>query len=193
MRREAFEVDTIIEAIKNGETSFDFKVQPSAIPTGRPLSLVYQMLGPLTRQDVILDMKDPLRHAIVSAGIGGAMAGDPTKKGWGLVRYWRILKALWTMFRVCALYPEPTKENCDRPNSIILLDMRDWFFEHLQNMRIPMFQGAWNMFINVYEHAQEYADIFDMVIARLAGEYASGKWQKIEKGRPVPYFWREDE
>lgn len=149
-------------------------------PVVRPMSLGLRMLGPKHRQEVIDALKDPLRFAIEEAPFGRR----------GIVGALITLRAIWRIFRVCRLYPIPNKGNCKRYNSFVLLDIRDWFFEHLQNMRVPMFWSAWNMFINLYEHAGEYTDVFDIVIEKLVEVYNSGQWAKRREHRPVPKYWR---
>lgn len=173
------ESNPTLQALRDCESHIYIK--RVSFKTGRPLSLAHIMLGPLTRQDVVRRMKDPLRFAIEEGG----------KRGKGIIHYWRTLRAIWRIFRVCQLYPKVTRENCLMPNTFILLDVRDWFFDHLQNMRIPMFQSVWDMFINLYEHAGEYTMVFDVLIEKLVEIYNSGKWERRRKDRLIPRFWKE--
>ena len=144
----------------------------------RPLSLGYRMLGPQYRGEVIRTMKDPLRLAIGEFN--------------GKANLIRKLRAIWRIYQVCQLYPKVTRANCSKPNTLVLLDLKDWFFEHLGDwgLRTPMFEGMWNMFINVYDHAGEYSSVIDKLVEKLAEVYNSGAWQKSQ---PRRRFWRNHE
>ena len=145
--------------------------------------LHWQMLGATTRRKADLTMKNPLRLAIVEA----------TSKGRGLFHYWRTFRAIWRIFKVCQLFPKPTRENCSYHNTFILLDIRDWFLGHFNwEPARPMFQSAFNMFINLYEHAGEYTDWFDVLVEKLVETYNTGNWEKRRSGRPIPRYWREE-
>ena len=133
------------------------------------------MLGLPYRQDVIERLKDPWRSAIMKI----------TEHGGTLIAF----KATWRMFRICRLYPVPTRENCHKPNTLVFLDLRDWFFSHMR-FRVTMFLGVWNMFINVYEHAWEYSSIVDTLVARSVEVY----WYRLQNSpTPRKRFWRQDE
>ena len=150
----------------------------------RPISLTYRMLGPQYRQEVIKTMKDPLRLAIRDVGYGNK----------GILSSLRTLRAIWRIYKVCQRYPVPTRENSRNHNTIVLLDLRDWFFSHFESVgwgaRTPMFLSVWNMFINLYEHAGEYTDIFNVLIERLVEVSNEGQWLKSGRGKPRKRFWR---
>lgn len=145
----------------------------------RPMSLGLRMLGPQYRQEVIHTMKGPLRVAIEEVGCG--------KKG--ILNSLRTLRAVWQIFRICRRFPVPTRENSRNHNTIVLLELRDWFFDHL-NMRVPMFWSVWNMFINLYEHAGEYTDVFNVLIEEVVKIHNNGQWFKSGRGKPIKRFWR---
>ena len=180
---------SVLESLRNcdGHVQVD---KGFSLPDERPITLGYQMLGPQTCQEYRDKMKDPLRLALQELGKGGIFS------------YYRKLKAVWDIFRVCKLWLVPTKENCTYPNSLVLLDIKEWFFAHLaRNKNTPlymigaeraeMFNSAWNMFINVYEHVAEWHDFFDAIVEKLVSIYNSGGWEKKQEGRPIPRFWRE--
>jgi hypothetical protein len=85
--------------------------------------------------------------------------------------------------------PEPTKQNCDCPNTHILLDIRDKFFNDMENNpgRKDLFQAAFRIFICEYEHDPYYRYRFDWVVE----EMIKRGWQPRPPGRPRGICWRE--
>ena len=73
-----------------------------------------------------------------------------------------LVKAITTLaFR----YPEPTMENTTKPNTSILLKIRDKFFEYEDNQgRVALFRALWRMFIVEYEHDPYYQYRIDWML-----------------------------
>ena len=86
---------------------------------------------------------------------------------------------------------EPTKDNTLEPNSHILLDIRDKFFEHytLPDRR-TLFESAWKIFICEYEHDPHYRHIGDWLIEELVESVMSGEWKPRPIGEPSGW-WKE--
>ena len=72
------------------------------------------------------------------------------------------------LVKIAKNWPEPTRENCMKPNTMRLLDVRDWFFEHDTNGdRGEMFKAAFKIFICIYEAYPYYSQRFDATMAKL--------------------------
>ena len=66
-------------------------------------------------------------------------------------------------------YPEPTRENCLHPNTHILLDIKEKFFEHDTNKgRRAFFEATWKLFIAEYEHDAYYRFRIDWMLEQIA-------------------------
>jgi len=65
-------------------------------------------------------------------------------------------------------YPEPMRVNCLHPNSHILFDIRDKFFEYEDNpCRKALFEAIWKLFIAEYEHDPYYRYRIDWVLEQI--------------------------
>ena len=85
------------------------------------------------------------------------------------------------MVLIANRYPEPTRENCQHPNSILLLDTRDEFFECWEtNSRKPLFEALWRVLIVKYEHSQNYRNMMDWLILKLKN------WKPLNPSRQMP-------
>ena len=73
------------------------------------------------------------------------------------------------MIAIAKKWPEPTRDNCVRPNTHKLLDIRDKFFQHDSNYgkRRGMFEAAFKIFICIYEAHAYYSQRFDWVMEQL--------------------------
>lgn len=91
-------------------------------------------------------------------------------------------------------YPDPTRDNCLQPNSQILFDIRDKFFEYEYNPENPnyptrgreaLFAAAFKILIAEYEHDPYYRYRFDWMLEQLM----DSDWQprKIHK----EHCWNE--
>jgi len=85
--------------------------------------------------------------------------------------------------------PEPTHENCIRPNTHILLDLRDEFFEHEDNPgRRELLWAVWKIGIIIYEHDPYYAWRADWFIEKIV----NSDWKPRPIGHPNRW-WHEEE
>ena len=89
-------------------------------------------------------------------------------------------------------YPQPTKENTLNPNTHILLDIQDRFFQHeTLPERKEMFRAIFKLFIAEYEHDPYYRSRINWVIEELVEATMDGKWLPRGANRPINY-WKED-
>lgn len=104
----------------------------------------------------------------------------------------KVKKPLQKAITVLSLrFPEPTRENILYPNSHLLLDARDKFFEYECNKgKKALFQAIWKIFIDEYEHDPYYRYRIDWIIEEMVEAVISGKWKPRPTGRPSP-FWTE--
>ena len=84
--------------------------------------------------------------------------------------------------------PEPTKENTFHKNSHTLIDLRDWFFQHitLGTTRTRALRGMINYFIAKYDHDEPYRLPLDKLLYRLKGI----DWEIIPPERTTT-SWRD--
>lgn len=83
-------------------------------------------------------------------------------------------------------YPEPTRENCEHPNSLILFDIRDKFFEYECNPgREELFRAVFKLLIAEYEHDAYYRFRIDWVLEQIA----KSDW--IPRSENIMAHWRE--
>lgn len=126
-------------------------------------SLTYQMLMPPYGQYVIDKLKKPLMEGLITLA-------NPKKGIRKILDFLPLLWAVWTIARVVNKYPEPTRENCEQPNTILLLDARDRFFEcSINPFRNPLFRAIWRIFIVIYEHDKFYRERINWVVQWIFG------------------------
>ena len=83
--------------------------------------------------------------------------------------------------------PEPTKENTLHPNTHILLDIKDKFFEYEDNPnRKALLEAGWKYFIAEYEHDPYYRYRFDWLIEQII----ESDWKPRAIGCPI-VCWKE--
>jgi hypothetical protein len=84
--------------------------------------------------------------------------------------------------------PAPTLENTARPNTHILIDIRDEFFKYEENPgRHKAFKAIWNFFIYLYECDGYYQQRIDWVIEKLR----LANWEPRAKRTPDIHCWTE--
>jgi hypothetical protein len=110
----------------------------------------------------------------------------------GKMRQYIIKKVKAPLMKVLIIMagrlPEPTKENCTNPNSHILLDIRDRFFDLENNPgREPLFRAIFKIAICEYEHDPYYGYRMDWV----KEEMDKRGWNPRPQGRPRGIHWRE--
>jgi len=91
-----------------------------------------------------------------------------------------------------SLIPEYTRENCLEPNSLVLFDIKDKFFQFYTNKsKIKLFEAAWKIAIFENEHDPHYRyTIFGWVIEEIVEAVLDGRWQPRPAGHPSIY-WNE--
>ena len=122
---------------------------------------------------------------VAGLGIMHAMLGINTRDL--IIKYKGIFtKALiWFAKRL----PEPTRENVIRPNSKVLLDMRDEFFKCEDNGgRHELFEAIWKIFIVEYEHDIYYSNRIDWLVEQAVNR----GWHPRPCGHPNT-CWKEEE
>ena len=89
--------------------------------------------------------------------------------------------------KLAGRYPEPTRENCLHPNSIILLDIQDEFFQHwdLEN-RTPLVKAVFRILIVKYEHCPAYRNMLDWLLKELLER----EWKPFNPNRQMR-CWHE--
>lgn len=98
-----------------------------------------------------------------------------------------LIKAITTLAR---RFPEPTRENCQHPNTLILFDIWDKFFEYEDNPRRgALFQALKRLSIAEYEHDPYYRDRIGFFIEELVKAVSDGRWQS-RSIRPMSH-WKE--
>lgn len=69
---------------------------------------------------------------------------------------------VWFIIKYANRYPEPTHENVVHPNSQILLELKDKFFECWHTRpRTPLYMALWRVVIVKYEHSATYRYMLD--------------------------------
>ncbi len=83
--------------------------------------------------------------------------------------------------------PEPTVLNTThKTNTLILIELRDEFFRHLQNRdRVKALRGFFNFVIILYDYDAPYRQWIDWVLT----EWKKRDWQPMNP--KIPYEWRE--
>lgn len=110
-----------------------------------------------------------------------------------------FLKAIVAFSKIL---PEPTRDNVEYPNTVILMGIRDKYFTlHANPGRNAMYKAAfrillylserpWKIFICEYEHDPRPRHIFDWLVEELVEAVISGKWVPRPVGHPSG-FWDE--
>ena len=101
----------------------------------------------------------------------------------------KIKKPLLKAITILATrYPEPTRDNTAVSNTHRLLDIRDKFFRHEENLgRDALFRAIWRVLIVEYEHDTYYRHRIDWVL----GEIAKSGWEPNPLGHPKKCWKRE--
>ena len=106
----------------------------------------------------------------------------------------KVKKPLMKAITVLAnRYPEPTRDNCINPNSLLLLDIQDKFFEYETNFgRIGLFKAIFRIFIGEYEHDPYYRARINWFFEEIVELTMNGKWAPRGMMRPLN-FWQEEQ
>ena len=85
-------------------------------------------------------------------------------------------------------YPEPTHENVVHPNSHILIDIRDQFYEvwDLPKGLTWVTESLWRIVIVKYEHSPNWRHFLDWAIMMVG----KSEWKPFDFNRQMP-LWRK--
>ena len=100
-----------------------------------------------------------------------------------------LMKAI--MFAWKLLPDKPTRKNCRKRNSFLLIDFKEWFLENYDcKQRKELLEAALDLLIAEVEHDENYEDYFNLLAYFIHDRIEDGTWQEISKGRPHPIFWK---
>ena len=94
---------------------------------------------------------------------------------------------------LCNRYPEVTKDNCNNPNTKVLIDLEEEFFRHFINpSRIPLFRAFFRCFKAEIDHDIAYSAPFDWCLLYL---YNAIKERRYKLNLPSKYYpyWKEEQ
>ena len=133
------------------------------------------MLGHPWRDYVINFVKDPLRRAIIKAKT--------------LSEIFRTLKTSAKRIPV-----EITRRNCKMPNTHVLFDIEDKFFEYEKNgSRIPLYRAAFKIYKSEVEHDTDYSFRGEWLLEEQIKTILDGRWKPRPEGAPHHSKWKEPE
>ena len=70
--------------------------------------------------------------------------------------------------KLATKYPPPMRDTVEHPNTFILLDIRDKFFEYEDNKgRDALFRALWRILIVEYEHDPYYRYRLDWILEQI--------------------------
>ncbi len=82
------------------------------------------------------------------------------------------------------LYPKPSRDNLFNENSVLLLEIKEWFEAHDNNeIRTQMFLAAFDIAIVEYDHDIYYRRRADAAIKKIVELVNDGRW-KFNNGEP---------
>ncbi len=93
-----------------------------------------------------------------------------------------IMKALIVLAN--RLKIEPTKQNTFHPNTHVLIDIWDKFFQTVELSREPLFRAVSKIVISEYEHDPYYRDRINIFLELLVEAMLKGNW----KPRPLNHL-----
>lgn len=95
-----------------------------------------------------------------------------------------LMKAIITLAN---RYPAPTKDNVAFSNTRILLEVCEKFKKYHNNPgRQPMFEAAFRVLIDQYEHDGYYSFVFDWFF----NELMERGWSPQKRGFPMYRWWK---
>jgi len=147
--------------------------KPSPLP--RIQLFTRLMLGHPWREYVIQFVKDPLRLAIIKAKSISDIFGT----------------LLTSAKRIPA---EITKENCKMPNTHVLFDIEDKFFEYEKNgSRKALYRAAFKIYKAEVEHDTDYSFRGEWLLEEQIKAILDGRWRPRPEGAPHHKLWKEPE
>jgi hypothetical protein len=96
---------------------------------------------------------------------------------------------LMAIVKYALRYPEPTRENIKKHNSLILLEIWE-AFERYNQVKPHLFHAAKRLSIGEYEHDGVYSSRMDWLLEKLVEKHNSGEWWPRKPWLPAD-FWEE--
>lgn len=90
--------------------------------------------------------------------------------------------------------PEPTKDNTQQRNTRILIDLMEFFFNHLNyygdkyGEKERALRAVWKLFIVIYDYDPPYRDAFNLILKKLLERI--DEWD-FPGYTPDPRFWKD--
>ena len=101
-----------------------------------------------------------------------------------------IVIQLVLIFNRIRKLPEPTRENTNKHNTKVLLDMEELFFKYYRNVsREKVFRVLWKWGIIIYDWGNEYSCFGDWLFEQMERR----GWERRPYQHPSPDYWREPE
>lgn len=99
-----------------------------------------------------------------------------------------LLKAIITL---CLRYPQPTEQNCNKPNTHFILDLEKRFFGHYTcPQRIELYRALFRLWADEYEHDDSHAKNFDYLLGELHQAILERKY-KLYPPDQFTVYWKE--
>jgi len=87
---------------------------------------------------------------------------------------------------------DPNKKVVGDPNSPLIMDVFDKFFEYFHHEgRVELLQAARKIFIFEYDHDPDYRNMFQFFLEEFVELVMSGKWKPRPIGHPSGTYWTE--
>jgi hypothetical protein len=120
------------------------------------------------------------------------MLDEPDK--YGSIDKLKVLNNARNTLPLIKTIPRPTKENCNYPNSIILIEIRDWLIPHIEGLgiRCGALKIIFDGIIIIYEYDPPYRFLIDKCIEKIKNLIDAGLWLPAGawlEGKPVHYTW----
>ena len=128
------------------------------------------------RNYFIWDVKGPLLNSLVRS-----------VRGYGLFSYISMFIDVWKIVRSVNRYPEPTKENSDKPNVHWMIDFWD-NFEKYNGARVPLFRALRRIKLCEYQHDDFYAERHDKYIREVMSAIENGSYILPSVSSPTSYW-----
>ena len=133
------------------------------------------MLGYPWRDYVIQFVKDPLRIAITKA---------------------KTLKEVFSTIMTSAkrMPAEVTKKNSQMPNTHVLFDIEEKFFEYERNgSRKELYRAIFKIYKSEVEHDTDYSFRGEWLLEEQIKAILDNRWEPRPEGTPHNDFWKEPE
>ena len=115
-----------------------------------------------------------------------------------------LLWEVWRIVRAIQRYPKPTRKNCKNPNTLVLLDLVEWFLSNEDNPphpdpeacpyfgRYQLFEAFFTGLLAEHEHDNYYTQRADKFLEKWYEYRISGKWIPAPAWSPME-CWKDPE